>query len=127
MTDSSHLILVVEDEPDGLDVLRRALNLRELHSELYDNAEIAYDALMAAPEQYAAVVIDLALPQMDGFQLMRLIRAHELIKHLPLIAITAFHTPELRIKALEGGFDNYFEKPIKMGYFLDMLTGYARS
>jgi len=114
-------ILVVEDNLDGADVVRRVLLSSGYHADFAPTAERALEMLSAHPNNYNAIVIDLALPQMDGFELMQIIRSEQAVAALPLVAITAFHTPELRVQALESGFDAYFPKPIDTTAFLQSL------
>ncbi|MFN8527575.1 MAG: response regulator [Anaerolineae bacterium] len=120
---SPQRILIVEDEPDGADLVRRLLKSNGLETTIAINAEIAVSKLAAAPEDYMGVVVDLALPEMDGFELMQVIRGDARLQHLPLIAITAFHTPELKVRALEGGFDAYCPKPLDAQTFIQALAG----
>jgi CheY-like chemotaxis protein len=119
---SDKLILIVEDEPDGADLVRRMLRATGQQTAIADNAESAFALLTAAPDTYKGVLIDMALPQMDGFELMTLIRSTAGVQHLPLIAMTAFHTPELKVRALESGFDAYFPKPLDTTIFASALA-----
>jgi CheY-like chemotaxis protein len=117
-------ILVVEDEPDGREVVRDLLDYYEIPSEAVATAEEALKRL--ARESYDGVVIDLALPGMDGFGLLREIRGDARFSGLPCIAYTAFHTSMVKREALEAGFDAYFPKPLDDNAFvreLKRLTG----
>jgi CheY-like chemotaxis protein len=58
------------------------------------------------------VVVDLNLPGMDGIELVREIRAHDVLQALPCIAITTYHTSAVKQQALASGFDAYFAKPL---------------
>ncbi|MBK8024028.1 MAG: response regulator [Chloroflexi bacterium] len=69
------------------------------------------------------MVIDLALPEMDGFELMNYLRSSG-FTNLPLIAITAVHAPKLKVRALENGFDAYFAKPIDTAAFAASLDSF---
>ncbi|MBK8023843.1 MAG: response regulator [Chloroflexi bacterium] len=119
----AHRILIVEDEPDGADLVRLLLKSKGKEAAVTSNAEGAIAALQADPNAYSAVVIDLALPEMDGFELMNYLRSSG-FTNLPLIAITAFHTPELKVRALENGFDAYFAKPIDTAAFAASLDSF---
>jgi CheY-like chemotaxis protein len=55
---------------------------------------------------------------MDGFQLLQAIRSNSATQDLHCIAITAFHTPTLRQRVMEEGFNGYFAKPIDDRRFL---------
>ncbi|RMG74833.1 MAG: response regulator, partial [Chloroflexi bacterium] len=63
-------------------------------------------------QDYNAAVIDLALPGMNGFDLIRRIRQHQRYANLPCIAYTAYHSSKVRYEAKESGFDAYLEKPL---------------
>lgn len=112
-------ILVVEDEPDGQELVTRMLAQTTLKVEIADDAEQAWPMLMA--NNYAAVVLDLALPGIDGFQLLRAMRKEPALAHVPCVAITAFHSPELKQQALQEGFDAYFQKPLDRNRFVETL------
>jgi CheY-like chemotaxis protein len=103
-------VLVVEDEPDGQEVVKGILNLFHIASDAVGTAEEAVEALQRT--RYHAVVIDLALPGMDGMELVAAIRTNRDTAMLPCIAVTAFHDSAVRQQALEAGFDAYFPKPL---------------
>lgn len=103
-------VLVVEDDPDGQELLARMLFRANVAVELTGTAEDALQVL--SPDDHAVAVIDLALPGMDGFALLKFIREQEHLVNLPCIAITAFHTPTLRQRVMQSGFDGYFAKPL---------------
>jgi CheY-like chemotaxis protein len=103
-------VLVVEDEPDGQDVVAQILELYRVSTEAVATAE---DALaMLDRTKYTAAIIDLNLPGMDGIELVRKIRANKALNALPCIAITAYHTSAVKQQSLASGFDAYFAKPL---------------
>jgi CheY-like chemotaxis protein len=103
-------VLVVEDEPDGQDVVAQILELYKISTDAVETAE---DALAQLEQtKYTAAIIDLNLPAMDGVELVRQIRAHAVLNSLPCIAITAYHTSAVKQQALASGFDAYFAKPL---------------
>jgi CheY-like chemotaxis protein len=108
---SNRPLLVVEDEPDGRELVSRLLLQMNVKVYATENAEQALQALQESVE-YGAVIIDLALPGMDGLQLLEAIRGDARTRDLPCFAITAYHTPELKQKALQSGFNGYFAKPL---------------
>lgn len=114
-------LLVVEDEVDSANVVEMILNAAHINTEIASNAEDALDLVLSRPEAFEAIIIDLALPGMDGFALMKAIRATASVKHLRLIAVTAFHTPELRSRAIKAGFDAYVPKPLDTTLFIGTL------
>lgn len=113
-------VLVVEDDPDGQEIIARMLFRADISVEITGNAEDALQIISL--DDHALVVIDLALPGMDGFSLLEKIRADESVKHIPCMAITAFHTPTLRQRVMSEGFDGYFAKPLDDRRFIDKIT-----
>jgi CheY-like chemotaxis protein len=113
-------ILVVEDEPDGAEVVEMMLNSVNIDTTVAGSAEEALQKLEEDAD-FDALIIDLALPGMDGFELLGVVQKWQDIHHIPKIAITAFHTPELKDKALEAGFDGYFAKPLDTTIFVGTL------
>ena len=112
-------ILVVEDEPDGQEVVAGLLNHFHISSTQAMSAEVALDLL--AQDTYTAVLIDIALPGMDGFELLEAIRSDERVSHLPCIAFTAYHSSLVKQRAVDAGFDAYFAKPLEDTAFIRAL------
>lgn len=112
-------VLIVEDEPDGRELVSRLLMVANISIEVAADGEEAW--AMLQENSYMSAIVDLALPGMDGIELLRKIRAHPELSALPCIAITAYHTPELKKQALNGGFDAYFPKPLDRTLFLEAV------
>ena len=114
-----HSVLIVEDDPDGQELVARMLIRANIPVEVAGTAE---DALqLISPPEHVAIVIDLALPGMDGFELLSRIRQDAALSKLPCIAITAYHTPSLKQRVMNEGFDAYFPKPLDDIRFLRTL------
>lgn len=113
-------VLVVEDDRDGQEIIVRMLLRVGIPVEITGTAEDATRLLSA--DEHAAVVIDLALPGMDGFSLLRELRQRTAMAHLPCIAITAYHTPTLKQRALQEGFSAYFAKPLDDRRFIAAVS-----
>lgn len=117
---SKYNLLVVEDDMDGAEVIEWMLKTKRAKTTVVPTGEEALDQLANDPTAFNAVLIDLALPQMDGFQVLAQVREHS-GAHLPAIAMTAFHTPELRERALEAGFDAYVPKPLDQKVLINTI------
>ena len=103
-------ILVVDDNPTNLK-LAAALLLHEGYNVL--RAVDAEQARAMLESQVPDLILmDLALPGMDGLALTRLIKADARLRHVPVIALTAFSMKGDELKALEAGCDGYVTKPI---------------
>jgi signal transduction histidine kinase/ActR/RegA family two-component response regulator len=106
-------ILIVEDNPDARETLRQLLELEGHRVRVAADGAAALAAMRAAPPQ--AALIDIGLPEMDGYELARRIRAELDGTTRPvLIAITGYGLPEDRERALAAGFDAHLVKPIEL-------------
>src|ERR687893_396966 len=115
-------VLVVEDEAKLAGVLRRGLR-DEGHA--CDVAATAEDGLwMAGATEYDAIVLDVMLPGMDGFELCRRLRAEGVWS--PVIMLTARTALEDRVTGLDGGADDYLTKPFRFEELLARLRALAR-
>lgn len=114
-------ILIVEDEPDLLHGLEKAL--REEHYAV-DTAEDGEDGLHKAQDSsYDAVVLDLMLPRMDGFEVLRQLR---LTRKTPVLMLTARTHPADRVRGLDSGADDYLAKPFDLDELLARLRALIR-
>lgn len=121
---SEKRILVVEDDPDGQEMVTTMLQHMKFVVDTADDGEEAAQLLFASGNKYSAVVIDLALPIKDGWELLDEILADPKTEGLPCVAVTAFHNSKLRERALQAGFTAYFSKPIdgtQLGREIDRL------
>ncbi|HVR62707.1 MAG TPA: response regulator [Polyangia bacterium] len=112
-------ILVVEDNEDVAEVLRELL-LLDGHT-----VEVATDgasALAQAPAFAPSVVlVDIGLPDLDGYEVGRRLRAI-LPRTITLVALTGFNTPDDKRQAVEAGFDAHLVKPIDHGTLTEILA-----
>lgn len=120
---ATNTVLVVEDDPDGQELVARMLFRANIAVEVTANAEDALQLL--SPVEHVLVVIDLALPGMDGFELLERIRANPVIKTIPCVAVTAFHTPALKQRVMQVGFDAYFPKPLDDHRFVSTIQDFV--
>lgn len=105
-------ILMVEDDLDSQEMIATMLQHMNFEVATADNAEEAAELLFDDGESYDVIVIDLALPGKDGWELLAEILENPDTEQLPCIAVTAFHQSKLREDALRAGFTAYFPKPI---------------
>jgi CheY-like chemotaxis protein len=110
-------ILIVEDDPDGQVLVAHVIAHLHIPHDVVGDAEKAMELLFQSDVEYQAVIIDLALPGKDGWQLLRAIRENNKTKELFCIAVTAFHTSKTRDEAQRAGFNAYFAKPLNASNF----------
>ena len=102
-------IAVVEDNPDNRLLVHVILeSLYEVTE--YETGSSAIEGLLRDTPDL--VLLDVSLPEMDGTEVLRRIRADERLRHLPVIALTAHAMATDREKFLAAGFDDYVSKPI---------------
>jgi CheY-like chemotaxis protein len=103
-------VLVVDDDVDARDALRELLELLGHTVESVADGESAIaTALRWSPE---VMLVDIGLPDVDGHEVARRLRATPLGPRIRLVAVTGFAQPEDRRRALESGFDAYLVKPV---------------
>jgi CheY-like chemotaxis protein len=106
-------VLMVDDEPDGRELVKRVLS--ECGADVATAAS-ARDALSLLEVEWPHVLVtDIGMPQVDGYELLRCIRALQRStgRHLPAVALTAFARSEDRIRALHAGFLLHLSKPVE--------------
>jgi CheY-like chemotaxis protein len=119
MTVSAWNLIVVEDEDDSADVVRRILTFHKIKHQVVGTAEQALELM--EHEMPEALIVDLALPGIDGWELMNRIRRDPNAAAVRVVAVTAFHTPSVAQEAIRAGFDAYFAKPIEATSFVREL------
>jgi two-component system OmpR family response regulator len=114
-------VLVVEDEPDLLRVLSQSL--REEGYAVDEAADGRSGLFKAKVNDYDAVVLDLMLPGMDGFAVLRELRKE---KRTPVLILTARDALGDRVKGLDSGADDYLTKPFELAELLARLRALIR-
>jgi two-component system alkaline phosphatase synthesis response regulator PhoP len=102
-------ILIVEDDPDIAELASRYLDKAGFTTERVGSGREALQQITARPPDL--VVLDLMLPQMDGLEICRSVRADERTAAIPIIMVTARGEESERIVGLELGADDYLPKP----------------
>lgn len=128
MADEPKTILLIEDNPDDVELTRRALNRSNVANRLVlvtDGAE-ALDYLFATGE-YAerdasdlpqVILLDLKLPKIDGLEVLRRIRADERTRLLPVVILTSSNRERDVIDSYKLGANSYVRKPVDFEQFV---------
>lgn len=115
-------ILIVEDEPKMADLLQRGLE-EENHSAAV--ARTGHEGLEAAEMfDFDAIVLDVMLPGMDGFNVARCLRERQV--NTPILMLTARDAVQDIVRGLDHGADDYLTKPFAFAEFLARLRAVAR-
>lgn len=112
-------ILVVEDNMDNYELVRIMLEYGGYETFLAVNGRDGVDA--AREQQPDLIVMDMMMPEMDGWHAVQKIKTDKTTKHIPVIALTVRTLPAERQRALEAGIDAYLTKPINMPLFMDTI------
>jgi len=114
--------LIIEDNPANLELVRYLL---EHAGHRVDGAVNGIDGVFAvgatAPD---LVICDLQLPRLDGYGVLRELRARPAHAALPIIAVTAFSMPNDRKNVMQAGFDGYLSKPIDPETFVERIESF---
>jgi two-component system OmpR family response regulator len=114
-------ILIVEDEPDLMKALARALRDEDYAVDTADNGR---DGLFNAEStDYDAIVLDIMMPQMDGWEVLARLRKK---KKTPVLMLTARDQSRDRVKGLDRGADDYVVKPFDLPELLARLRALIR-
>jgi DNA-binding response OmpR family regulator len=119
--DRSPRVLVVEDDRDIADVLRRSLSMEGYEVRLAGDGEAALSG--AADFTPDAVVLDLGLPKMDGLEVARRLRD---AGDVPILMLTARDTVHQRVEGLDAGADDYLVKPFERTELLARVRALLR-
>jgi CheY-like chemotaxis protein len=103
-------LLVVDDNPVNLKLVSDVLEMEGYTVVRAGDAEEAQETLKCATPDL--ILMDIALPGMDGLTLTRKLKDDKRLKHIPVIALTAFAMKGDEQKASEAGCDGYITKPI---------------
>jgi two-component system, OmpR family, response regulator MprA len=119
---SPSTILVVDDEPAVRESLHRAFSLDGYATALAEDGESALAQL--AVQEPDAVVLDILMPGMDGFEVCRRIRATG--NRIPILILTARDDIEDRVAGLDAGADDYLPKPFALAELLARVRALLR-
>ena len=115
-------ILVVEDDHEMADILKRALAEKMYHVDVVYDGESAQHSVNS--EDFDIIILDLMIPKIDGLTLCRNIRNSG--KTTPVIMLTARDKIEDRIDGLDAGADDYLPKPFSMGELFARIRALLR-
>ncbi|QTD50579.1 PAS domain S-box protein [Sulfidibacter corallicola] len=115
-------LLLVEDVQINREVATALLSRAGAQVDIAVNGVDAVHKLVDLPNRYDAVLMDVHMPEMDGYQATRIIKEKLGNRCVPVIALTAKAFNEDRKLALAAGMDDYLTKPIQIDLVIDMLT-----
>ena len=112
-------ILVIEDNEDNLALIR--LLLERASYEVLTAVDGPTGLDLANKEQPDIILLDLAMPKMDGWEVAKEMKNNIITKDIPIIAVTAHALPKDRVRALQAGCDAFIVKPFSVTKLIDEI------
>jgi len=119
----SHRVLYIEDNPANLKLVTQILSKRP-QINLITAHEPTLGLVLAAAHHPDLILLDINMPEMDGFQVLSQLHSILQLKNIPVIAVSAAAMPRDIEKGKEAGFSDYLTKPLDVGKFLTTLDCY---
>lgn len=131
MEPSAQTLLLVEDNRDDADLIKRAFRQAKLANriELVSDGDAAVDYL-SGEGRYAdrtayplpvLVLLDLKLPRRSGFEVLSWLRQHPRLKRMPVVVLTSSHETADLARAYDAGVNSYLVKPVESEALLEMV------
>ncbi len=125
------LILLVEDNPDHVLIIKRALEMNNVLNEVrvVEDGQEALDYLYrrgkyadpdAAPRP-GLILLDIKLPKVDGFEVLRRIKSDAVLKMIPIIMLTSSEQEADIVRSYLNGANSYVVKPIRFDDFIEKV------
>jgi CheY-like chemotaxis protein len=113
-------VLIIDDDQKNIFALEATLKSRGISVQSVTSASDGMQWLVQNPET-GVVLLDMMMPEMDGYETIALIRNHPALRNLPIIAVTAQAMSGDREKCLAAGADEYVSKPVDVDRLLLIL------
>ncbi|MBK1714274.1 CHASE3 domain-containing protein [Rubrivivax gelatinosus] len=120
-------LLTVDDNDTNLDLLSRALLLEGAEATPVRDGQQAVVALKRQPEAFDAVLMDLQMPVMDGYEATRVIRQQLGLTQMPIIIFSAAVLAEERQRAMDAGATQFLSKPVDIEELVAVLSRHGRA
>jgi two-component system cell cycle response regulator len=117
-------VLVVDDVPANLKILEAKLTAEYFDVLMAPNGKVALE--LAVREQPDIILLDVMMPEMDGFEVCRRLKADGRTVHIPVVMVTALSDTEDRVNGLDAGADDFLTKPVNDLILLSRVKSLAR-
>ena len=114
-------VLIAEDNPTNRELLRELLEIRGYTVAEACNGQEALVSVEQAPPDI--LLLDIGMPVLDGFGVIREIRGNPRLATLPVLAVTAYAMQGDQEKIMKSGFNGYLSKPVNAGSLAQELEG----
>jgi two-component system, cell cycle response regulator len=120
----SPMILIVDDHPDNVEVLKVRLEALGYRTVTASDGESALELVSESPPDL--ILLDVMMPQMDGNEVARRIKGNKSLPYIPIIMQTALDTTQSKVDGLDSGADDYITKPINYAELQARMTASLR-
>lgn len=121
----SNIVLIVDDMPDNIAILHDALDESGYIVLVANNGQMALEvAAQAAPD---IILLDAMMPEMDGFEVCKQLKAHNKTSQIPVIFMTGLTETEHVVAAFEAGGVDYVTKPIRVNEVLARMIAHLKT
>jgi two-component system, OmpR family, response regulator len=118
------IVLVIEDDPQLAKLVRTYFQMEGIETRLAGNRDEINAGLRQLPKP-DVMLLDVTLPDIDGFDVLARVRQHEAVKDIPVIMMTAKATREAVLKGLQRGANGYVTKPFEVDVLLNAVKTVA--
>ena len=125
MTNSDKKVLIIDDDSRNIFALSAYLRSRKIKCVSTGSAKDGLD-LLTHDNSIALVLMDMMMPEMDGYEAIGVIRNNEALKNVPVIAVTAQAMVGDKEKSLQAGASAYISKPVDTVLLLQLLDKYLK-
>ncbi|MFC0679587.1 response regulator [Lysobacter korlensis] len=117
-------MLIVDDNDDAAEMLGMLVEAMGYEAVIEGRPADALKRIDV--ERPDICLLDVGMPELDGYELARAIRMHPIWRRLTLVAVTGYGQPEDRDRAIQAGFDDHFAKPLDQVALAQLLAEHAR-
>jgi two-component system cell cycle response regulator len=113
-------IMIVDDNEDFTNLYKASLGAAGFDTTIVNQSPVAIEmAYLVKPDVF---LIDLMMPEIDGFQLCKMIRSDPVLNHIPIIIVTALTDAESKKAAMDTGANDYLTKPFHIDELNTMIN-----
>ncbi|MBU4077385.1 MAG: response regulator [Euryarchaeota archaeon] len=117
-------VLVVEDNPLNMELILEILRSQGFTVDTVDDGEKAIK--ITEKSSYDLILMDIALPGIDGVEATKIIKSRPAYKNVPVVALTAFAMAGDKERLLKAGFNDYISKPLDVHQFITKMEKYGK-
>ncbi|MBL7929347.1 MAG: response regulator [Bacteroidia bacterium] len=113
-------VLVVDDEPEILELLQYNFNKKGLEVAVARNGQEGLEMIEQDPPQI--IVLDIMMPVMNGIEMCRQLRQHEQFRSIPILFLSATNDDMLILSAMSAGGNHFVSKPIRLNLLFELVS-----